>query len=250
MSDSGRVPRASPAEAGDRQTLREQLDEHRGDLRRFAVSRLGNGHEADEIAQQTLFQALQKLSSFRGGDLRAWLLAIARRLIVDRRREQGRYDFVTIDEDFIAGEGAVLRTPYDRVPAVCDARERIRRCLQCIGTRLPLRQQVAVLLAEMHGFGNTDSAVRMGMTESSYRSLLQKARRRLHTAAGCECSLVAKAGAEHACSGGPRHGGGARLDAGHGSPRTGLGDEALAALRRELVEPLGVGEFRAKAEGA
>jgi RNA polymerase sigma factor (sigma-70 family) len=238
-------PRIGPAReteadsGGER--LRERLEGHCGELRRFAASRLANGVEADELAQRTLFRALQGLDSYRGGNLRAWLFAIARRLIIDRYREQLRFQFVTIEE-LADLDDAAGRTPPDPVQSICQARERIRHCLDCLALRLSLRQQVAVLLADVHGAGDSESAARMGMSAASFKSLLRKARRRLHAAAGHPCPLVAKSGVEQACPCSARDAdervGAAPVD---GSRRTGLGDPPLAALRRELAEALGVG---------
>ena len=232
---------ARHAEAHDAEALRNLLELHRGDIRRFAASRLGDGVEADDIAQQTLFQAILNLAAFRGGNLRGWLLAIARRLVIDRRREQGRSRSVAIDEDFIESEGSTLRTPHDRVQAICEARERIRLCLDCIAARLSPKQQVAVLLADVHGCLDSQSAARMEMNMACFKSLLRKGRRRLHAAAGWQCSLVAKAGVEHACPDCPRaHDGCVRICAGHSSWRGGLDAAALTVLRRELVGALGL----------
>ena len=239
VSGPARSVQAPPAEAQGAETLRDLLELYRGDIRRFAASRLGDGVDAGEIAQQTLFQALLNLAAFRGGNPRGWLLAIARRLIIDRCREQGRSRSVAIDEDFVESEGSTLRTPHDRVQAICQARERIRHCLDCMTTLPSPRQQVAVLLADVHGYTDPEAAARMGTNVSCFKSLLRKARRRLHAAAGHQCSLVAKAGIGHACRGfAGNPAGSGRMRPGDGARRGGLDDVALAGLQRELLGAL------------
>src|SRR6478672_7773080 len=71
-------------------------------LYRYALIRLGEPVEAEDLVSQTFVTAIEKIDSFkyRGKRVLAWLYTIARNLIIDRRRrEQKRgqiaHDFQT-----------------------------------------------------------------------------------------------------------------------------------------------------------
>ena len=157
------------------------------------------------MTQQTLQQAIRKLDSFRGGNLRAWLFCIARHSIASRARVWARAQFTEFDETQHGAQA--LQTTPDSVQATCDARSRIQRCLDCMATRLRRAEEVAVLLADVHGCADHESSGRMRMTLASFKFLLHRARGRLHGVASTEqpgnpCPLVSKTGARRACPAG------------------------------------------------
>ena len=59
---------------------------------RLAYLILGDGAEAEDVAQETFIRAFQKLETFDGArPFRPWLLGIAANLARNRRRSIGRY---------------------------------------------------------------------------------------------------------------------------------------------------------------
>jgi RNA polymerase sigma-70 factor (ECF subfamily) len=79
----------------------------------FVLSLSRNEHTAEEITQETFFRAFSKLNSFRGeSDEVTWLCAIARNLVVDEKRRQGR--FGQLPEDAIAREKTVEQSAVER----------------------------------------------------------------------------------------------------------------------------------------
>lgn len=193
-------PSACLALAADRHAQHRQPLAHlHSEVRRFAGSKVRNSADVDDITQQTFLQALRNLDEFRGNDLRAWVFAIARRLIIDGYRAQGRVQFVEIDEENLQRKERALQSAPDLVEATCTARERIRCCLACIATLTPVNAQVAILLADVHGFSDQESATRLSISLSSFKAQLHKARRCLHATAGHECPLVSKKGMLGGC---------------------------------------------------
>jgi RNA polymerase sigma factor (sigma-70 family) len=214
---------------------------HRDALRRYIGSKIGNRHDADDITQQTLLRALRKLDSFQGGHLRAWLFCIARHVMTNRWRAAAQIEFASYDDGMVRTEEETLRTPPDIIEALCDARTRVQRCLECIATRLRPNEEVAVLMSDVHGFSDLEAASRLRMGLGSYKSLLHKARLRLHAEAAAEqagntCPLVSKTGARRACPIETGDGGRRTRPGRRGAPSGGrLGDAGLAALRDELA---------------
>ena len=215
------------------------------EVHRFVARRVGNFADAADIAQQALLLAWAKLGTCRGENVSAWLLTIARHLIVDHYRAQNRVQFVEVAA--LAEKEPSLQTLPDALLAACECRARLRTWLDCITQRLRLEEQVAVLLADVYGHRDKDSAAVLRMSTPSFKLLLHGARTRLQEIAGGECILVRKTRADacagsgngqtctHAqCSGGrpcaqPTH----RLGV-----ICGLGSGQLVALRGRLVAGL------------
>lgn len=245
-TDEGGNERAHPAGVGGRQNRVHRLElcaADAADVHRFVARRVGNLADAADIAQQTLLQACAKLGTCRGGNLSAWLLTIARHLIVDHYRARNRFRFLEVAA--LAETEPALRTPPDAVLAVCERRERLNSWLNCLTRRLRLEEQVAVLLADVHGHFDKDSAAVLRMSVPSFKLLLHGARVRLHEIAGGNCMLVRKKSAaacdESDCDG---HGSksGKEPPSVHLTYRVGvtcrLGAPKLLALRRKLLEGL------------
>jgi RNA polymerase sigma factor (sigma-70 family) len=220
---------------------RDLVERYQGEIDRFVRSKLQGDAEAQDVAQQTMLQALGHLDSLDPRTLRAWIYTTARRLIVDRYRQRARFPGPNIDEVHLHKQEHALQTAEDGVQATCDARARLRCCLSCISGRLPIAEQVAILLSDVYGYADREAAIRMGATSSTFKFILHKARRHLHEEAGRHqpgnsCPLVSKTGVRAACPGcdhGPtiadlpqrRHG---------FQPRP-LDEPALATLRDRLV---------------
>lgn len=75
------------AQAGDTDAFGVLVDRNRRAVFRAALAAVRSPQEADEVAQDTFVTAFRKLGHFRGdAAFRTWLLAIAWRKAVDRRK--------------------------------------------------------------------------------------------------------------------------------------------------------------------
>ena len=74
--------------SGDPDALRALIDRHHSPLMGFLASRVGS--DAEDLYQETWNRAVGALPRYRDqGAFRAWLLQIARRLIIDHHRRRG-----------------------------------------------------------------------------------------------------------------------------------------------------------------
>lgn len=78
----------------------ETLHEQRPYLLRLAVMQLGDKHQAEDVAQETLLAALEGLERFRGeASPRTFLVSILKRKIADRFRAKSKVDFAELGDD-------------------------------------------------------------------------------------------------------------------------------------------------------
>src|SRR4051812_10587774 len=140
-------------------------------LQRFAVRRLLDPHEAEEVVQEALLRAFQHKDSLRTqDDLMAWLTVVTGRLVIDRLRVRGRMNPVA---ELPAGSRAARDTAEVVVP-----RDRARIALAALGA-MPRRAGAGPGAREVEGLSYDDISERYGLSEPTVRSLLHRARRTL-----------------------------------------------------------------------
>jgi RNA polymerase sigma-70 factor (ECF subfamily) len=80
------------AQAGDADAFGELVERNRRAVFRAVLAALGSAAEADDVAQDAFVTAYRKLDSFRGeAAFRTWVLAIAWRKALDRRKSMARW---------------------------------------------------------------------------------------------------------------------------------------------------------------
>lgn len=156
------------AQAGDARAFAELLGRHQDVLRRAALRRTRNPADADDVVQETALKAWQRLDSLREpGKVRAWLLQIAVRealsMVTARRQDHE----LTDDSASVAGPDSGV----DRF----DLHDGLRVALRA----LPRHQARAWLLREADGLSYREIAERLDASESSVRSWLVLARKRV-----------------------------------------------------------------------
>ncbi|HKB09512.1 MAG TPA: RNA polymerase sigma factor [Vicinamibacterales bacterium] len=156
----------------------DQIELVAEDVRRFVSQHVANSADAADISQEVLTIACANLETYTGHNDEG-LFAIARRLIVDYDRASSQVDFVAINPAVSGEKESALRVPPDSVVATCDVRERVTNWLRRCDEVLEPGQQVAVLLADIYGYADKDSAAMLGMTLPSFKTLLHTSRARL-----------------------------------------------------------------------
>jgi len=140
-------------------------------LQRFAVRRLLDPHEAEEVVQEALLRAFQHKDALRTqDDLMAWLTVVTGRLVIDRLRVRGR---MTPVAELPAGSRAARDTAD-----VVVARDEARIALDALEA-MPSRQASVLWAREVEGLSYDEISERYGLSEPTVRSLLHRARRTL-----------------------------------------------------------------------
>jgi RNA polymerase sigma-70 factor (ECF subfamily) len=140
-------------------------------LHRYAVRRLGDVHEAEEMVQEALLRAY----SHRGqllteDDLAAWATVVTGRLVIDRLRVRGR-------STPVADVPEPSRVGRDTADVVV-ARDEARLALDSLDA-MPPRQAALLWAREVEGSSYDDLCTRFGMSEPAVRSVLTRARKAL-----------------------------------------------------------------------
>lgn len=162
------------------------------DVQKFVARRVPNRADAADLSQQALLLGCAKLDTFRGESVQAWLYAIAQHLIIDYYRARNRFHFVSVDPGTEAEAEVALRSAPDAVLAVYEFRQRLNAWLGCCTRGLHLEHQVAVLLADVYGYHDKDSAARLHMSVPSFKLLLHEARTQLKAIARTDAAPAPK----------------------------------------------------------
>ncbi len=138
---------------------------------RVATRMLGDGAEAEDVAQEAMLRLWRIAPEWRQGEAKVstWLYRVVANLCTDRlRRRRG----VGLDE---------IAEPEDGVPAVVDrmiARDRAN-ALQDALDALPERQRQAVVLRHIEGLANPEIAAVMQIGVEAVESLTARGKRAL-----------------------------------------------------------------------
>ena len=137
-------------------------------LRRYARALTGSPDTADDLVQETLQRALEKLSMWqRERDLRPWLFSIMHNLHVDSRRRDHRIDFCDEDD---------LPVPAQRASQQ-DGLE--LRDLDRALALLPPDQREVLLLVGLEELSYAEVASALKIPQGTVMSRLSRARGRL-----------------------------------------------------------------------
>lgn len=160
--------------AGDEAAFAAVFDTWSGAVYRLASAILGDATEAEDVVEETFWQAWRNRESFdpgRGG-MTAWLLTIARSRALDRRRAAGRRR--EVPDDAPAAQ-ARATTPPD--PAEADETTRLVRAAL---NDLASEQREVLELAYFEGLSQTEIAERtaqpLGTVKTRVRLAMAKLR--------------------------------------------------------------------------
>lgn len=135
----------------------------------------GNNHDAEDIAQEACMRAFRFLNGFRGGDGRAWLLAIVRNTAYTWLKKNRPQMVISVGEDEMAEieDLKVVDGSFYRADAGA-----LRAALES----LPLEFREALVLRELEGLSYKEIADVTEVPVGTVMSRLARARRQLQDA--------------------------------------------------------------------
>lgn len=164
------------ARAGDREAFSRLYDRYLNTVFRYIRFRVNSRTVAEDLTQETFLRALRGVRGFtwQDRDPGAWLLAIARNLIVDHyrslplRRELVTWDLY--DTDLVDPQPDPEATVVDRLTS--------QTLREAIG-RLRTEQRQCLILRFLRGLTVAETAALMARNEGAVRALQHRAVRRL-----------------------------------------------------------------------
>lgn len=187
MTDPELVARARD---GDTDAFGELVDRHRVAVYRAVRAAVGSPEEADEVTQDAFVAAFRRLAQFRGdASFRTWLLAIAWRAALTRRRRLVRWARLGLSRtwptsrapgceaawtDLATWQADTGPSPEDRV-AARETVGLVRRLVRA----LPRRLRDPLLLAGSGEYAYEEIAVMLGVPTGTVKWRVAEARRHL-----------------------------------------------------------------------
>jgi RNA polymerase sigma-70 factor (ECF subfamily) len=132
--------------------------------------------DADDIAQLVLLKVHARLERFEGRSrFGTWLYRVTRNVAFNRMVKERRR------EDLRAAHGADAPATVEPVDVASPDHEasQLAELIRFYHAELPRRQREVYEMADLRGLSSEDIAVRLGITASTVRGLLMKARRKI-----------------------------------------------------------------------
>jgi RNA polymerase sigma-70 factor (ECF subfamily) len=138
---------------------------------------MGNEHDAQDIVQEACLRAVRSAATFRGGDVKSWLLAIVRNACFDTLKRSKSVTFHGIAEDAEISDAGTEANPL----AILQRAEDVELVRGAIATLDPEFRE-AIVLREMNGLSYKEIATITDVPMGTVMSRLARARRHLATA--------------------------------------------------------------------
>ncbi|WP_246039614.1 ECF subfamily RNA polymerase sigma factor, BldN family [Glycomyces buryatensis] len=166
------------AQDGDASAFGEIYDRYNETVYRYIYFRVNNAQLAEDLASETFLRALRRISSFswQGRAFGAWLVTIARNLVVDHFKS-GRYRLEIAKPDVLGADTA--ETDPSTSPETAALEKLTNATLLTAVKKLNPDQQECIVLRFLQGFTVAETARTMGKNEGAVKALQYRAVRTL-----------------------------------------------------------------------
>jgi RNA polymerase sigma-70 factor (ECF subfamily) len=164
------------AQAGDLDALASLYDTHINQVYRYALARLGNVHDAEDVAEEIFLKMLNGLPKYqvRKVPFAAWLMRIAHNEVVSfARRNVRRANDTDLPEEIVDRGDSDPAEHAERALALEDLRKAV--------ALLPEAQREVITLRFASGLSVADTARALGKQENNVKVLQHKGMQRLQT---------------------------------------------------------------------
>jgi RNA polymerase sigma-70 factor (ECF subfamily) len=162
------------AQQGDGEAFGELYDRYVTVVHRYVLHRVGDRSLAEDVTSETFVRALRRIDSlsFQGRDVGAWLVTIARNIVLDHVKSS-RYRLEVSTADMLDADRAT-DGPEDAVVAHL-TNTQLLACVKQLGGE----QQECIVLRFLHGLSVAETAAIMGKKDGAIKALQHRAVRRL-----------------------------------------------------------------------
>ncbi|UCH86264.1 MAG: sigma-70 family RNA polymerase sigma factor [Dehalococcoidia bacterium] len=175
IADEGQLVRSS--QKGDLDAFNTLVQAYQRQVYNLCLRMLGAA-AAEDAAQETFIAAYRRLSGFRGGNFRAWLLRIAANICCDELRRQRSRPAASLAAALEAGSPADV--PSDSAGPEEEAlRRELGRHLQQGLATLPAEQRLVIILRDVHGLSYEELTEAMGCSLGTVKSRIARGRARM-----------------------------------------------------------------------
>ena len=162
------------AQAGDLDAVASLYDTHINQVYRYALARLGNVHDAEDVAEEIFLKMLNGLPSYewRKVPFAAWLMRIARNEVVSfTRRNNRRSRDTELPEELVDRGNNDPAEMTERIMALEDLRGAV--------ALLPEAQREVIIFRFAAGLSVADTARALGKNENNVKVLQHKGMQRI-----------------------------------------------------------------------
>lgn len=158
----------SGTDIADNIELRNLYSDHHGWLRGWLHKRLGCGHRAADLTQDTFERILNRADISEVREPRPWLLTIAKRLLIDKSR-RARLEQAYLEECIaLAQQNPALAPSTDDICSAVQALEKISEALD----QLSDKARQAFVLRHIDGYKLEEIAEQLKVSRTMVRKYL------------------------------------------------------------------------------
>ncbi|WP_369257897.1 sigma-70 family RNA polymerase sigma factor [Geodermatophilus amargosae] len=162
------------AQDGDAEAFGRLYDHYVTLVHRYVLHRVGDRAQAEDFTSETFVRALRRIDSlsFQGRDVGAWLVTIARNIVLDHvKSSRFRLEVTTAD---MRDADRATDGPEDAVVARL-TNDQLLACIRQLGGD----QQECISLRFLQGLSVSETAAVMGKGDGAVKALQHRAVRRL-----------------------------------------------------------------------
>lgn len=174
------------AKAGELTAFEELVSRHERQIYSLALRLLQNPHDAEDITQQAILNALEHLAGFREeASFATWLNRIATFAALKVIRKRKGLDTVSLEattepqEDYDSIPHPEYITDWKESPERLVERNETRRLLDEALAQLDEKHRLVFLLRDVEGLSVKETAAALGLSEANVKVRLLRARLQL-----------------------------------------------------------------------
>lgn len=172
--------------AGDTDAFLELIQPYQRSVYQAAFGIVGDSADAEEVAQEAFLKALKHLGRFRAEcKFSTWLIQIALNEARMKVRNSHRHLYESMDKGYTDEDGDYVPRDFAdwrEIPSQALERQQLREALQRAIASLPEKYRSVLILRDVQKLSTSEAARLLGITESSAKTRLSRARLRMRDA--------------------------------------------------------------------